>query len=145
MSVERNKEIVRRFYDEVWNEGRLAAADELFAPHFRDTDAPPDVPPGPLGIKDFVALNLRRFPDLHYTLGELIAEGDLVAAVWTATGGNTGDLSHRGQPPLAPTGRRVAWRGVTVFRLADGQIVEYHITQNLLGVFRELGLVTDAA
>ena len=145
MSIERNKEIVRRFYDEVWNHGRLAAADELFAPAFRDTDAPPDVAPGPLGVKDFVALNLRRFPDLHYMLDALIAEGDLVAAVWTAAGTNTGDLSHRNRPPLAPTGRRVEWRGVTVFRLAEGQIVAYHITQNLLGVFRELGLVADAA
>ncbi len=145
MSIERNKEIVRRFYDEVWNQGRLAAADELFAPAFRDTDAPPDVPRGSLGVKDFVALNLRRFPDLHYTLSELVAEGDLVAAVWTAAGVNTGDLGHRNGPPLAPTGRRVEWRGVTIFRLADGQIVEYHITQNLLGVFRELGLVRDAA
>ncbi len=145
MSIERNKEIVRRFYDEVWNQGRLAAADELFAPHFRDTDAPPDVPPGPQGVKEFVALNLRRLPDLRYTLDELIAEGDLVAAVWTATGVNTGDLDRRQQPPLPPTGRRVAWRGVTVFRLAEGQIVAYHITQNLLGVFRELGLVADAA
>ncbi|MFN8483315.1 MAG: ester cyclase [Anaerolineae bacterium] len=144
MSVERNKQVVRRFYDEVWNHGRLAAADDLFAPQFRDTDAPPDVPPGPSGVKEFVALNLRRFSDLHYTLDDLIAEGDLVAAVWTAAGINTGDLGHRNGPPLAPTGKRVAWRGVTIFRLADGQIAEYHITQNLLGVFRDLGLVADA-
>ena len=126
--------------DEVWNQGRLAAAAELFAPTFRDTDAPADVPPGPLGVQEFVALNLRRFPDLHYTLDELIAEGDQVAAVWTAAGVNTGDLGHRGGPPIAPTGKRVTWRGVTIFRLADGQIVAYHMHQNLLGVFRELGL-----
>ncbi|MFN8496815.1 MAG: ester cyclase [Anaerolineae bacterium] len=145
MSTERNKDVVRRFYDVVWNQGRLAAADELFAPRFRDADAPGDVPPGPAGVKDFVALNLRRFPDLRYTLHALIAEGDLVAADWSAMGTNTGDLSHRNRPPLAPTGKRVEWCGVTIFRLDDGQIVEYTITQNLLGVFRDLGLVTDAA
>ncbi|MFN8473699.1 MAG: ester cyclase [Anaerolineae bacterium] len=145
MAAERNKAIVRRFYDEVWNQGRLDVADDLFTPTFRDVEAPPDVPPGPQGVKDFVALNLRRFPDMHYTLDDLIAEGDRVVADWTATGVNTGDLSRRNQPPLAPTGKRVVWHGVTIFRLSDGQIVEYRITQNLLGVFRELGLVTDAA
>lgn len=145
MSLAENKALVSRFYDEIWNQRNLALGDELVTPDFTDPTAPPDAAPGAQGLKDFVVMNVRRFPNLRYTVHELIAEGDRVVAIWTAEGVNEGELRRRSARPLPPTGKRIVWTGTTVFRVRDGKLAEMHIYQNLLGVFRDLGLVVDAA
>lgn len=145
MSLAENKALVSRFYDEIWNQGNLALTDELVTPDFTDPTAPPDATQGAQGLKDFVVMNVRRLPDLRYTVHELIAEGDRVVAVWTGEGTNEGELRRRSARPLPPTGKRIVWTGTTVFRVRDGKLAEMRIYQNLLGVFRDLGLVVDAA
>lgn len=145
MSVQENKALVQRYFDEVWNEGNLAAADEIFASDYVDPSAPPRVPRGPEGAKDFVVVNRARFPDIQYTVNDLIGEGDKVVAEWSAQGTNSGSLSTRSGRSLPPTGKRVEWHGTSIFRILAGKITEQRISPELLGVFRELGLVVDAA
>ena len=70
---EENKALFRRFIDEVWNNGNLAVADELFAPD-AFTPSAPQLPPGPEGVKVIATLWRTAFPDFHMTIEDLIAQ-----------------------------------------------------------------------
>lgn len=145
MTTDDHKTLVRRYFDDVWNARAFAAADALFAADYRDATAPPHVPPGPAGARDFVAENVARLPDIHYTVHDLVAEGDTVVATWTARGTNDGPLQTRSARPLPPTGKTIEWSGATVFRLRAGRIATIRIYQDRLGIFQELGLVAETA
>jgi predicted ester cyclase len=75
-STEANKASVRRFYDEVFNKKNRAAIDEFIAPNHVDHAAPPGLPSGIEGVKQTLTMYLTAFPDLHFTVEDLIAEGD---------------------------------------------------------------------
>ena len=68
--------IARRFIGRVWNAGDLGAADDLVHPDY----AVPGVGRGPEGVKRNVAAFREAFPDLEWTIEEMVAEGDVVAA-----------------------------------------------------------------
>ncbi len=98
MSTDDNKAFARRFFEEVYNKGNVAAVDELIAPnivlHF---DSPADIPvPAEMqlsreGIKQVVSQFRTTFPDLHYTVELQVAKGDLVVTRTTARGTHTGE------------------------------------------------------
>jgi steroid delta-isomerase-like uncharacterized protein len=135
MSPEENKELVRRFVEEFWNEGNAAAADELMAP-----DAEIHMPTGELvdldGLKGFAVAFRQAFPDWHSTFEELVAEGDRVAERWTGRGTHRGELQG-----IAPTGRRVEVLGSVFYRIADGRIVEFRGQLDMMGMMRQLGAI----
>ena len=146
MSTEDNKATVRRFFEEVHNQGNVAAVDELLAPnillHF---DAPSDVPVSAEmqlsleGIKQVVSEFRSTFPDLHYTIDLLVAEGDLVVSRVTAHGTHTGEyrgLTYKGMPP---TGKQVTWTETHIYRLAAGKIVEYWSNEDDVGRLQQVG------
>jgi predicted ester cyclase len=84
---EANKAIVRRYFEEVFNKKVVAVLDDLIAPTFvGHTSTGTDVQ-GPEGVKQQVALFSAAFPDMHYTLEDLVAEGDKVVARFTFRGG----------------------------------------------------------
>src|SRR2546421_955781 len=95
---EQNKAVVRRFIDEAWNRGNLDAVDQLISSDHVDHDPSREgTPGGPAGTRAFVEMYRGAFPDAQIELGELIAEGDLVAGPWVATGTHQGELM--GIPP----------------------------------------------
>jgi len=125
MSLEENKALVRREQAELWNHtGNLDAAAELFAPD-RVEDAKQE------------AANVRRgFPDLESTIEDLIAERDKVVAHWRA------QATHRGEyMDIPPTGNRVDFRGISIYRIEGGQIAESWGVSDLLGMMQQLGTV----
>jgi predicted ester cyclase len=67
-------------------------------------------------------LRIQLFPDVHFTVADLVAEGNSVAARWTLTGTQTGELGGR-----APTGQRVSVPSITVFNVVNGKIHEMWI------------------
>ncbi len=146
MSTEDNKALVRRFFEEVYNKGNVAAVEELLAPniilHF---DSPSDVPvPAELQlsleeIKQFVSQWRTTFPDFHYTVELQVAEGDLVVTRLSARGTHTEEyrgLTYKGIPP---TGKQVTWTETWINRIADGKFVEFWSNEDDLGRLQQIG------
>jgi predicted ester cyclase len=103
----KNKALMRRIYEEMWNKANPALAAELFAQ--------------PEGVERFVSQFLLSFPDLQHTVEEMIAEGDQVAVRFSAQG------THSGQwLGFTPTGRSIHYTGATLARIVGDTIVEHH-------------------
>ena len=127
MSLEENKALVRREQAELWNHtGNLDAAAELFAPD-RVEDAKQE------------AANVRRgFPDLESTIEDLIAERDKVVAHWRA------HATHQGEyMGIPPTGNRVNFIGISIYRIEEGQIAESWGLSDDLGLMRQIGAIPE--
>jgi predicted SnoaL-like aldol condensation-catalyzing enzyme len=76
---EKNKALVRRWWEEVWDKGNLATVDEFMAADYVDHPIPPGVPPGAKGVKQVIATYRTAFPDLKTTIDDIFAEGEMVA------------------------------------------------------------------
>ncbi|HZR39675.1 MAG TPA: ester cyclase [Ktedonobacteraceae bacterium] len=128
MSPEENKSIVRRLYD-AQNQNYLAAIDALISPTFMVyLPGFPQPLYGPEGVKRSMSMYRAAFPDLFITIKEQIAEGDKVVVMWTSQGTNLGPMM--GMPP---TGQRMMFAGIDVWRLADGKVVETFGLQQPIG------------
>lgn len=133
---EENKAIARRMFEEVWNKRNLDAFDEIFAPDVVGHNIPPGLPPGLEGIKANFEIFISAFPNAQMTVEDQIAERDRVVTRWTGTGTHTGDLM--GTPA---TGKQVTVTGITVNRIAGGQIVEAWGVVDLMGMMQQLGVI----
>jgi steroid delta-isomerase-like uncharacterized protein len=135
-TIDRNKNVVRRFFDQFGNEGNLDIADELFSDDFFDHAAPPGTRLGPEGAKQFLKKVRTSFPDLHITLEDLIAEKDKVVVRITVRGTHEGDLMG-----VSPTHRQATWKGIDIFRMIEGKIVERWVSRDTLGMMQQLGIL----
>jgi predicted ester cyclase len=132
-----NKTIGRRILVEVWGEGNLTVVDELMASHYVDHTPRGPEPvsvQGPEGLKDAVRLFRAAFPDLTYRVDLQVAEGNLVATRFTATGTQEGAFQG-----IQPTGRRVTYTGTDINRIVEGKIVEGWVNYDALGLLQQLG------
>lgn len=131
-----SRELIRRIADEIWNRGELAAVDEVMSVDARYCG--PHVPGG-VGSRDtwrqLVGMYRGAFPDSHVEFEELLECGDTVVGRWSATGTHTGPL-------LEPTGKRIAISGITIYRIRRGKIAEAWEELDLLGMWRQLGVVS---
>jgi steroid delta-isomerase-like uncharacterized protein len=140
MSVEANKALIRRFYDEVWARGNLDVADEVFADEYVRHDFRGGEPePGPAGQKKIAGDFRAAFPDLRWQVDFLIGEGDMVAGRWTASGTHEGPWAG-----VAPTGRAMEFSGINVFRFEDGKVVEIWNHRDDLGLMQQLDALVYA-
>lgn len=135
MSIEENKAIFRHWFEETWNKGNLEVADELTAPDFVLHAAGP-MAPGLEGFKQTVTQWLTGFPGGRMTIDDLFAEDDRVIARWTASGTHNGELFG-----ISPTGKKVSWMGITIYRLAGGKIAEAWGEVDTLGMMQQLGVI----
>ncbi len=134
---EYNKTLVRRFYQEVENEGNLDLIDELFDPNFRDvynTVAPFPIV-GAEAVKKLAAA-LKSMMDIHLEIADLVAEDDLVVA--RLSGHITQKFDFMGVPP---TNRQFPINGVEIFRVANGKLSERWVFIDQLPMMQELGVV----
>ncbi len=137
MSPEENKELVRRSFAPL--ETILATHDQLYdaawVGHF------PGMPPlDASGHRAYSEVMMTAFPDIERTVEDLVAEGDKVVARWTAVGTHTGPF--QGMPP---SGSRATSSGITVFRIADGRIVEEWSESDMLGLLQQIGAIPAGA
>jgi predicted ester cyclase len=134
-----NKLIGRRVLVELWGEGKLEVADELYAPDYVDhVGRGPEASrvAGPTGIKQAVTLFRTAFRDLRYTVEAQIAEGELVLSRFSASGTQTGPFM--GAPP---SGKSVTYTGMDLNRIVRGKIVESWVNYDALALLQQLGLV----
>jgi predicted ester cyclase len=135
-STDANKQIVEEFITALFTDGDLTAVDRYLDPGFVNHDPPmPGAPDGPDGMRQAGEVFRRAFPDWRSEVQQLIAEGDLVAENFTARGTHRAPLMGE-----TPTGREVVLRGVNIFRIADGKIVERWGRLDDLGLLQQLGL-----
>ena len=137
MSPDANKTVVRRLYEEVFEDGRLELADELVDPDARDTGDELDRR-GPARVREVATMLRAAFPDQHWDIKSLVAEGDTVVMRSTHSGTHQGPFMG-----LPPTGR--AFRDVDhayFFELRDGKITSYHAIRDDLGMLRQLGVLS---
>jgi steroid delta-isomerase-like uncharacterized protein len=137
---EQNRAIVRRFYEELWNQRNVEVADEIFASncvtHQLQSGAEVSAAPrNPDSVKHHVAEWLAGFPDLRFTVDQMIAEGDRVVSQSVMHGTHTGTWMR-----LAPTGKAVSIRMMVIHRLVEGKIVEDWVLVEASGFFQQLGL-----
>jgi steroid delta-isomerase-like uncharacterized protein len=133
MSIEDNKNIVRRYQD-AYNAADFESLAEVMAADVRTPNIARNMPPGLEGAIAVHQKTLLGMPDYHTTIEDLIAEGDKVVARVTMTGTHTGDFWG-----IPPTGKRVNLTSIYIVRIAAGKIVEHWGEENGMTVFRQLG------
>jgi len=136
MSAVGIKALVLHFIEEV-NKGEAAAMeaiDELFSPDFVFHSATCE----DMGLEDFkkhLSESFSAFPDLHFTLNDMVAEGSKVASRFTMSGTHTGGFSG-----IPPTNRRFSLWAINVIRIVNGKAVEEWERYDTLGMMQQLGL-----
>ena len=137
---EENKALSRRVIEEVFNANNLEVVDELVAEdHVHHDPAMPEEGHGREHMKEFATMYRSAFPDVHLQIEDQIAEEDLVATRWVASGTHEGELMG-----IEPTGNRVRVAGMTIDRIADGQIAETWDNYDALGMMQQLGAIPSA-
>ena len=138
MSIEENKAVVRRFFEELLSTDNFAVADEILSPGFRFYFAGSPEPLDLEHYKEFLRARRAAFPDRRFLVEDMIAEGDKVSARFTMHGTHKGEL--RG---IAPTGTEVTMTGIDMIRLADGKMVEDQVEVDQLGMMQQLGVIAS--
>ena len=139
MSVQKNKALARRVFDEIWSRGELELADELLSADFVGRPGGLGEPfRGPAGAKAFIGRLREGFPDITFAVEEMIAEGDLVATRWLATGTHDGEFMG-----IEPSNRRVEFSGMTILRCENGLIREGWTQTDAVTLLRQVGAMPE--
>ena len=137
MSEEENKAVIYR-HVEVLNKGDLSIVDEIISPDYV-YHRPTGELNGRDGFKQIVTMVRNAFPDINYTIDDMVAEGDTVAARYTWTGTFKGELMG-----MAPTGKQFTMTSAYFYRFSDGKEVEATPFIDLLTFYKQLGIPIPA-
>ena len=132
--VEKNKDFIQAYTEDFWNKQNIAAFEKYFTADFIVHDAN-----GDQNFEQYKGLCMAyftAFPDLRITTDELVAEGNKVAKVWTA------NCTHKGEIMGIPaTGNQIVVKGIEMFRIEDGKILELWVSMDNLGMMQQLGVI----
>jgi len=134
-----NKDVIRRFIEEVLNQGRFEQLDELVLEDFVELDPLPGQSTGREGLQDVIRQMRGAFPDMHWVIEEMIGEADKVCTRFTWTGTQRGPFVG-----VPATGRRVTVKGVVIDRLHSGKMADSRILMDTLGMMQQLGVAPQA-
>ena len=135
MSVEENKVIISRLIGEVWDQRDTSIIDEIVAKDYLYHIPTEDVR-GPERYKQWVKRYHIAFPDIRFTIEDMVAEEDKVVTRWTARGTHKGDLMG-----IPPTGKPMTVTGTHMYRLISGKLVEQWGNWDQLGMLQQLGVI----
>ncbi len=128
-----NKGIVRQFYRDVYVDWNMARADEVLSPRFTSHDWPEGGPTGPKAFRDYYAAIRSAVPDARYEVDDLIAEGDRVVVRWRMVGTHKGAFLG-----IAPTGRPIVLKGIAIYRVEGGKLMERWVVSDVYGALEEI-------
>lgn len=115
----KNKTLMSRIYEEMWNGGNTALAKEIFAQ--------------PEGVERFLMQFLISFPDLQHAVEGMVAEGDWVAVHFSTRGTHSGQWME-----FAPTGKSIHYTGITLARISGDKIIEHHTWWDKAGLIEQV-------
>lgn len=136
MSVEEHKVLLRRYVDEVLNQGTVDALDQFFAADCVDHTAPPGTPLGVGGIKQLLSMTFAAFSNVSVTIDKLIAEENKVVTMFIVRGTYTGEFKG-----ITTTGKEVNLMQISIDRIASGKIVEHWGLVDQMALIQQLGAV----
>jgi steroid delta-isomerase-like uncharacterized protein len=136
MSVEQNKAIVRRYYDEVLNRGHLSVLDEIAAEHYVENDPFPGQGDGRSELKVRVSTLLTAFSPCAFTIEDMVAEGDRVVVRWRSSGNHSSDFLG-----VPATNRDYTVAGIDIHRLTGAGMAEHWHVVDQLSQLQQLGLI----
>jgi len=141
MNENKNKALVMLWIEEGWNQGNMEIADDIFAQNFtakgmiqgeeniKDVDK----------LKEYVKDIRRAFPDIHFSIEDLVAEGDKVVGIFSVEGTHTHKLWG-----ISPTGNKVKFTAIDVWRVENGKIVERcFAVADFLSALQQMGVVPE--
>jgi steroid delta-isomerase-like uncharacterized protein len=132
---EENKAIVRRWV-EAFNEGNVDAVDELVTDSYVRHDPNSPEVRGPEEEKQLIAMYRSAFPDLHFTVEDMVAEGDKVLIRVGIRATHKGELLG-----VPPTEKRLTFTAMEFYRLSEGKIDEQWVNVDTLGMMQQIGAV----
>lgn len=136
MSTQKNKELVRRYYEEIVNTGEVNALSEFISPDYVEVHDNTRYPIGIEGAKVHIIGGRETYADLHLTIERQIAEGDWVVTQVIARGIHQGTWMG-----IKPTGKPVESTCVNVDKVVGGRIVEHGGAANMLGPLLKIGAI----
>jgi predicted ester cyclase len=128
-----NKALVRRFYQDVYVDWNLALVDEVVSPQFTSHDWPEGGLTGPQAFRDYYAAIRSAVPDARYEVDDLISEADRVVVRWRLLGTHQGEFGG-----IAPTGRAIVLKGIAIYRVDSGRLMERWVVSDLHGLLEEI-------
>jgi steroid delta-isomerase-like uncharacterized protein len=135
-----NKAVIRRLYGEVWNKRRIEILPEIISPsHALHDPNIADAMVGPEAYARQVTRFVRAFPDLQFTIEDMVCEKDMLAVSWVISGTHKGEFWG-----VPPTNKKVTMEGITINHLIDGKIMDSDVSMDALGLMRQLGALPDA-
>lgn len=135
---EENKTLIRRAWDEIFNQKNLRAVDEYFAEDAIIGFAPPGIRPDREGFKQIIGPYLTAFPDLRVVLEDQVAEDGTVASRFKVSGTHKGEFAG-----LAPSGKQIDYDGLNFIKVRDGKIVEVWGASDQLRLMRQIGAISS--
>ena len=136
MTIDDNKNLIRRYIEEAVNTGDVENLDEFISPDYFETLDPDKKTVGVEGARQHIMGVRHTFPDLHLTVEKQIAEGDWVVTCITAR------ATHRGEwLGMKPTGKKVEITAVNVDKIVDGKIVEHGGAANMFEALFGIGAI----
>lgn len=140
MSDQPSKTVVRRYYDEVFNQRRVDLVDELATEKYVEHDPFPGQGDGRADLKARVGAILDAFNPVRFTLEDMVAEGDRVVVRWTQKGTHSGNFMG-----IPPTGKQYTIAGIDIHGIRDGLMAEHWHVVDQLALLQQLGVMPAPA
>jgi len=134
-----NRDLSKRFVDEVINGRKLSVIDETVAEDFVFIESTIGTVKGRDSLKELFSLLFSAFPDLVWTVEQDISEGDTIVSLYSLTGTQDGDYRS-----IPATHKKIAVQGVSINKISDGKLVETRMVRDNLGLMRQLGVIPEA-
>ena len=135
-----NKAILRRFFEEIFNQQKISVADEIVAENYVNHNAAPGELPGREGLKQFVAYLHAGNEGITFTIEDQVAEGEKVVTRLTLTGTHTGEFAG-----IPATGESFSFEAMNIHRVVDGRVHEAWIQWDALGWMQQIGAIPSQA
>jgi len=132
-----NKDLVQKFYKEVWNERKVQCVDKYLSPSHALVDPNAmDEKTGPEAYKAILTRFMRAFSNLKLEVQDMVGEEDKVVASWMISGVHTGEYNG-----IAPTNKKVLVEGISIHQIADGKIMDSYSVWDTLGLMKKIGAI----